>query len=93
MHDLVELCVTDVVYGGRGLARLEGCVIFIPGVLSGEKVRAKITRKRRNYREAELVQVLEPSANRIEPACPLTNACPGCCYQHASYPAPDHCSC
>jgi len=81
----VELKIADVVYPGKGLARIEGCVVFIPGVLTGEIVSARITRRRKNYAEAEIIRIDTPSPKRIEPACPIANLCPGCCYQHVDY--------
>ena len=88
----VELAVTDVVYGGRGLARHAGLVVFAGGVLPGERVRLRITHRHQNYADADLLEVLAPSAQRVAPACPLSepgrpaaDRCPGCTYQHASY--------
>ncbi len=85
MSAIVTLKIEDVVYPGRGLARRDGCVIFIAGVLPGETVTAEITRQRKTYAEARLVHVETPSLRRIEPACPLAGTCPGCCYQHMEY--------
>ncbi|MFH1038921.1 MAG: TRAM domain-containing protein [PVC group bacterium] len=85
MNAPVELKIEDVVYPGRGLARMDGYVVFIPGVLPGETVRARITRRRRTYAEAELIAVEIPSPRRVDPACPLAGLCPGCSYQHAEY--------
>ncbi len=85
MDDTVKLEIADVVYPGRGLARMEGCVVFLPGVLPGETVSARITRRRKSFAEAELIRIEDSSPHRIEPACPLAGTCPGCCYQHADY--------
>jgi tRNA/tmRNA/rRNA uracil-C5-methylase (TrmA/RlmC/RlmD family) len=81
----VELTIADVVYQGRGLARWNGCVVFVPHVLPGETVRARLVRRRRNYAEAKLLDVLQASPARVEPVCPLAGVCPGCSYQHADY--------
>ncbi len=80
-----ELTVTDVVYRGKGLARLDGCVYFVPGALPGEIVRASVVAKRKRYVDARIEEILEPSPNRIDTVCPLAGTCPGCCYQHAAY--------
>ncbi len=85
MNNTVELKISDVVYPGRGLARINGCVVFIPGVLPGETVSARITRRRKNFAEAEIIRIDTPSPQRIVPACPLSGTCPGCCYQHVDY--------
>ncbi len=88
-----ELTVTDVVYGGKGLARLEGLVVFVPGTLPGERVKAVLVQKHARFADARLIEVLEASPQRAEPACPLTGStrapsarCAGCSYQHANYP-------
>ena len=55
------------VYGGDGLGRLgDGRVVFVPGAWAGENVRAEIVEERRNYVKARLVEVVEPSAARID---------------------------
>lgn len=82
----VELTIGDVVYRGKGLARLDGCVYFVPGTLPGEKVRASVVAKRKRYVDARVEEIIEPSPVRKQPVCPLAGTCPGCCYQHADYP-------
>lgn len=89
--DTIDLTILDVVYRGSGLARHEGMVVFVPGVLKGEKVQARVIGKRKRFLEARLLEIIEPSPERVEPACPLAigpeveSPCPGCRYQHASY--------
>jgi len=85
----VELDIASVVYRGSGLARLDGLVIFVPGCAPGERVRAEITRVRKNYAEARLLEVLTPSPDRIEPCCRLGDGTrvPGCVYDHLAYAA------
>ncbi len=87
MQEIVRLEIADLVYPGRGLARLDGCVVFILGVLPGETVSARITKKKKNYAEAKLIEVESPSPDRINPVCPLAGRCPGCSYQHLEYEA------
>lgn len=85
---LVELKIVDVAYRGSGVARMDdGCVVFVPGALTGETVEARIRKKRKRFADAELVRVITPSPARIDPICPLAAAgtCPGCCYQHVAY--------
>ncbi|MEI6971988.1 MAG: 50S ribosomal protein L11 methyltransferase [bacterium] len=90
---IVELSISDVVYRGKGIARLDGRVVFVAGVACGEKVRARIVKHHKNYSEASLVEVIEASPHRITPACSLAlhrdgspaSGCPGCCYQHIDY--------
>jgi 23S rRNA (uracil1939-C5)-methyltransferase len=79
----VEAVIEKLVYGGRGLARLDGRVALAPFVLPSERVRLKVEAERRGVSEATLVEVLAPAAGRTEPACPLFVRCGGCHYQHA----------
>jgi 23S rRNA (uracil1939-C5)-methyltransferase/tRNA (uracil-5-)-methyltransferase len=85
-HEL-ELLIEDLTNLGDGVARHDGWVIFVPFALPGERVRARIWRNKRKYSDADLVAVLEPSVDRIEPVCPLFGDCGGCQYQHYAYSA------
>ncbi|HEY1755985.1 MAG TPA: class I SAM-dependent RNA methyltransferase [Bryobacteraceae bacterium] len=69
------------VYGGEGLARVDGRVVLVPFVLPGEKVRIELG----EGVNASLAEVIEPSPDRVEPPCPLFARCGGCNYQHAPY--------
>ncbi len=77
--------LTAIAHGGAALGRYEGRVIFIPYALPGETVRAEITQDKGRYAFARLVEVLEPSPNRIPPPCPYFTICGGCQWQHADY--------
>jgi 23S rRNA (uracil1939-C5)-methyltransferase len=84
-EETLSLEILDVVYRGKGLARHEGCVVFVPGVLPGETVTARIRKQHKSYADAVLVSIEKKSPARIEPACPLSEQCPGCSYQHMEY--------
>ncbi|MFH1057326.1 MAG: TRAM domain-containing protein [Pseudomonadota bacterium] len=78
-----EAVITDLAAGGKGVARLtDGRVVFVAGALTGERVSARITRAKRDYAEAETLGVLEPSPERVAPACPLYGDCGGCDLMH-----------
>lgn len=81
----VRLRVEKLVAGGDGLAFLDGKAIFVPFALPGETVLAAISTGRRDYAQAELVEILEPSRHRVEPPCPIYRECGGCNLQHLSY--------
>ena len=66
----LELVVDTLAYGGNGVARLEGYVVFVSGAVPGDRVRAVVTKRKRAYAEARTVEVLEPSAERVEPRAP-----------------------
>lgn len=72
---------------GRGVARIDGKVTFIDGALPGEMVRIRILKGRRNFDQASVIEVLEPSPDRVVPACPHFDLCGGCSLQHLSSPA------
>ena len=64
---LLNLKIEKLVPGGEGLARHEGRVVFIPGVLPGEQVRVETTEMKKDFARAELREILEPSPDRIKP--------------------------
>jgi 23S rRNA (uracil1939-C5)-methyltransferase len=75
----------DVAFGGKGVGRDHGKAVFVPFTIDGEAVSAKITREKKQFAEAELVQVRKPSPDRVEPPCPYFGRCGGCAYQHIDY--------
>jgi 23S rRNA (uracil1939-C5)-methyltransferase len=79
------LTIEKLVYGGEGLARLEGKVVLTPFVLPGEVVRAQTERAKNDLWRGRLVEVLQPSAARVTPGCPYFQRCGGCQYQHMDY--------
>jgi tRNA/tmRNA/rRNA uracil-C5-methylase (TrmA/RlmC/RlmD family) len=81
----IEISVTDVAFGGKGVGRHEDQVIFVPFVDTGERVRVEITRVKKNFAEARLLEILTPSPHRVEPRCKYFQACAGCQYQHLDY--------
>ena len=74
--------IEDLAFGGRGVARVEGLVCFVEGGLPGETVRIRVSRLRKSFAEAEVVEVLIPSADRIVPPCRHYRLCGGCDLQH-----------
>jgi 23S rRNA (uracil1939-C5)-methyltransferase len=81
----VELQITDVAFGGKGVARTDGKAVFVPYVIDGESVSATITREHKKFLEAELETILTASPHRVEPRCPYFGRCGGCVYQHIEY--------
>ncbi|HEY6112327.1 MAG TPA: class I SAM-dependent RNA methyltransferase [Chthoniobacterales bacterium] len=82
---VVDLAIEDIAFGGKGVGRDEGKAVFIPFTVDGERVRARIVREKKQFAEAELVDVIEPSTHRVTPSCPYFGRCGGCAYQHIDY--------
>src|SRR3954447_13359548 len=82
----LELEVGDLAQGGRGVARLDGYVVFVAGGLPGDRVRARVDRRRRDFAEATAVEVLAPGEVRIPERCAHGGEpCPGAAWQALSY--------
>ena len=71
--------------GGMGVARINGCVVFVHGALRGEKCRVLILKTLKNAAFAKAVEILEPSDARIAPDCPYFPRCGGCTFRHMRY--------
>lgn len=87
MSELLILHIEDVAFGGKGVARNQGKVFFVPFTAPGDVVTARVKRQKKNFAEAEVVSFATQSPNRVKPACPYFTACGGCVYQHMSYDA------
>jgi tRNA/tmRNA/rRNA uracil-C5-methylase (TrmA/RlmC/RlmD family) len=81
----VDLKITDIAFGGKGVARENGKAVFIPFTIEGELVSAKITREKKQFAEAEVVDLRQRSPYRVDPPCPYFGRCGGCAYQHIDY--------
>ena len=87
MSELLILKIEDVAFGGKGVARSDGRVVFVPFTAPGDTVSAKVVKTKKTFAEARVVKVLVPSPERAEPQCPYFTACGGCVYQHLTYEA------
>lgn len=85
--DEITLAIDRLSYGGRGVGRHDGFVIFVPGTAPGDLVRARLWRIKPGYGEADLVEVTARSPVRTTPPCPHFGPCGGCVWQHLAYPA------
>jgi 23S rRNA (uracil1939-C5)-methyltransferase len=83
----LELAVESLAFGGNGVARLNGFVVFVRRGLPGDRVRARVTKVQRRHAEALAVEVLEPSPLRVEAPCQHYPACGGCRFQDLAYEA------
>jgi 23S rRNA (uracil1939-C5)-methyltransferase len=83
----LELKIDSLAYGGNGVARLNGFVVFVRRGLPGDTVRARVTKVQRRHAEALATEVLEPSPLRVEAPCQNYPACGGCRFQDLAYEA------
>ncbi len=86
-HQELVIEVDSLTNLGKGVGRVDGWVVFVSHALPGERVKARVFRNSASFSEADLVEVLRPSPDRVDPWCPLFGQCGGCQYQNLSYPA------
>lgn len=81
----IDLTIESLTFGGNGIGRHEGKVIFVPLTAPGDQIRCRILRDKGRWAEAELCELLEPAENRITPPCPAFGDCGGCQWQFLPY--------
>jgi 23S rRNA (uracil1939-C5)-methyltransferase len=83
----LELTVEKMAYGGKGLCRVDGFVVFVEGGVPGDRVTARVFRKKKGYAEARILDLAASSPERVAAPCPYSDYCGGCQWQHVRYPA------
>lgn len=83
--EVVELKIDSIGFEGKAIARLDGYVIFVSGGVPGDTVKAKVFRRKRDYAEAKVVELLSASPKRADPVCDYFGVCGGCRWQHLNY--------
>jgi 23S rRNA (uracil1939-C5)-methyltransferase len=83
----VDLRLDGIAHGGEALGRDQGRVVFVPFAIPGERVRVELLEEKARWARARLIEVLEPSADRVDPPCPYfgPEKCGGCQWQHIAY--------
>ena len=84
-NDLVTLKITDMGNDGEGIGKVDGYTLFVKDAVIGDTVLAKVMKAKKNYGYARLMEVVEPSPDRVEPPCPYARQCGGCQLQAMSY--------
>jgi 23S rRNA (uracil1939-C5)-methyltransferase len=82
---VVDLKIEDIAFGGKGVGREQGKAVFVPYTIDGELVSVEVVREKKQFADAELVEVRENSPHRVTPECPYFGRCGGCAYQHIDY--------
>ena len=83
--DIFEVTAEKLVYEGSSIAKINGYPVFIDGACPQDKLKIKITKSNKNFANAVIEEILEPSPHRVKPFCPLHNVCGGCGWQHIDY--------
>ena len=73
----LELEVTNMAFGGKGLSRVNGLAVFVDQAVSGDRVLARIVKKKKNFAEARMLELREPSPFRVPAPCPYSGICGG----------------
>ncbi len=81
----LELEIDRIAFGGRGLTRVDGLAVFVDGAVPEDRVAVRIVKKRKNYAEARVLEVLEPSPHRVTAPCAYSGFCGGCKWQFLAY--------
>ncbi len=82
---IIACDISDVAFGGKGLTKIDGFAVFVDQTVSGDRVVARIVRKKRNYAEAVVQELVRPSPMRVDPPCPYSGVCGGCKWQFIDY--------
>lgn len=81
----VVITISSLGHSGEGVGHLEGYAIFVDGALPGEVVKVSLYERHKSYARANLIEIIQPSPNRIKPVCSLFGQCGGCQLMHLSY--------
>src|SRR5665648_577670 len=84
---IVTIDILDMSNEGKGIGKIEGLAIFVDGVVIGDKITAEITKVKKNYCFAKLVEINNPSIYRVASACEYSKECGGCTLAELSYDA------
>jgi 23S rRNA (uracil1939-C5)-methyltransferase len=80
-----QLDIDKLVYGGMGIGRHEGKIIFVPFSIPGDRLLVRLVEEKKNFNRADIVQILKPGSGRATPVCPHFEKCGGCHWQQLDY--------
>ena len=84
-NQIYEAVITDYTSEGQGVAHIEGCAVFIPNAIRGERVKVRIEVAKKTWAAGKMVEILEKSPHRINRECPVAKLCGGCDFWHMDY--------
>jgi 23S rRNA (uracil1939-C5)-methyltransferase len=83
--NVYDLNITDLAFGGKGFAKVDGFVVFVDQAVPEDVVKVRVVRKKKNYAEARIAEMISPSPLRIDAPCPYSGTCGGCKWQYLPY--------
>ncbi len=84
-NQIYEAVITDYTAEGQGVAHIDGCAVFVPNAIAGERVRLRVDFVRKTWAAGKIVEILEKSPHRVNRACPVAKLCGGCDFWHMDY--------
>ena len=84
-NEIYEAAIVDYTAEGQGVARVDGCAVFIPNAIVGERCRIRIEKAGKTWAAGKIVEILEKSPQRLNRACPVAKLCGGCDFWHMTY--------
>lgn len=84
-NQIYEALITDYTAEGQGVAHIEGCAVFVPNAIAGERVRLRIEKAQKTWASGKIVEILEKSPHRRNRECPVAKLCGGCDFWHMDY--------
>ena len=84
-NHIYETVITDYTAEGMGVAKIDGCAVFIPNAIAGETVRVRIEKARKTWASGKMTEILERSPHRVNRECPTAKLCGGCDFWHMDY--------
>jgi len=84
-NQIYETVITDYTAEGQGVAHIEGCAVFIPNAIAGERVKVRVELARKTWAAGKIVEILEKSPHRCNRECPISSSCGGCDFWHMDY--------
>lgn len=84
-NQIYEALITDYTAEGQGVAHIEGCAVFVPNAIAGERVRLRIEKAQKTWASGKIVEILEKSSHRRNRECPVAKLCGGCDFWHMDY--------
>ena len=84
-NQVYEATIVDYTAQGQGIAKIEGCAVFIPNAIVGEKCAVRIEKAQKTWASGKIVELLERSPHRVNRECPVAKLCGGCDFWHMDY--------